>query len=184
MDGAARSLLPSMDPTAPPGRRRPRLLHVAALAGLVAGLVGCDHATKHLAVSRLDGRPAVTLVGGVLDLTYVENRDSAFNLSRVVPARQRRPFLLGGGVVVIALILGFWWRGRRGRWPVQVAFALVLAGGLGNLLDRAFRGYVVDFVHLHHWPVFNAADAYLVAGAALLFLAARRRTPPTDPVTG
>jgi signal peptidase II len=48
-----------------------------------------------------------------------------------------------------------------------VALVLVTAGAVGNYLDRIVRGYVVDFVHLKHWPVFNVADVYITAGYAV-----------------
>ena len=49
---------------------------------------------------------------------------------------------------------------------------------MGNLVDRAFRGYVVDFVHVRYWPVFNVADAYLVVGIGLLLVFHRRFAAP------
>jgi len=52
--------------------------------------------------------------------------------------------------------------------------ALVLAGALGNLMDRLMRGYVVDFFYLHHWPVFNVADIWIALGVGLLGLSAMR----------
>ena len=59
-----------------------------------------------------------------------------------------------------------------------MAYALLLAGALGNLSDRLFRGYVVDFIHLHHWPIFNVADICIVVGALLFALHARPLTSP------
>jgi signal peptidase II len=145
--------------------------------------VGCDHVTKHLAKGAYEGRPAQPLVGKVLDLTYTENRDTGFGLLRAVPEGIRTPLLtalqLGAGVVCLALAL------RRptptGR---RAALALIAAGALGNGLDRLFRGYVVDFLHLHHWPVFNAADVYITAGAVVWLLAAHRDRRPPPVATG
>ena len=68
---------------------------------------------------------------------------------------------------------------RSGTGVTRAAMLLVTAGALGNYLDRVVRGYVVDFVHLAHWPVFNVADAYVTAGGVLLLAYAfqRRRAP-------
>ncbi len=55
---------------------------------------------------------------------------------------------------------------------------LVLAGAIGNLADRLARGYVVDFIHVHHWPVWNVADAWVVLGVGALMIAAIRAAPP------
>ena len=59
---------------------------------------------------------------------------------------------------------------RQANRSERAAYALLLGGALGNMLDRLARGYVVDFIHLHHWPVFNVADVLIVIGAALLLL--------------
>jgi signal peptidase II len=150
---------------------RLRLLLLAAASLL---LVGCDHATKHWARSALV-RSDVEIVPGVVDLTYTENRDVAFSLLRSLPDASKAPFLLLFGVAGVIFLAALWWKRRHESVAEQTAYALLLAGALGNLLDRMFRGYVVDFIHVTHWPVFNVADALLVAGGILLFL--RRPRP-------
>ena len=130
-------------------------------------LVGCDHVTKYAAKAELEGQPPRQLIASVLDLRYVQNTDTAFNLLRSVPERARGPMLLGfGAVALMSLIVALL------RWPgttaTRVAFVLILAGALGNCLDRLLRGYVVDFIHVPHWPVFNVADICVTAGIALL----------------
>jgi signal peptidase II len=156
-----------------------RRLSLMMLFLLVFGLVGCDHATKAAAVSQLASAPPVEIVPGVLDLSYVENRDMAFGLLRWIPPTARRIFLLATG---FGLIAGFSWILLRRR-PSRVealGYATALAGGLGNHADRLFRGHVVDFIHLHHWPVFNVADACLIAGCALILLGSWRAARPLD----
>jgi signal peptidase II len=75
----------------------------------------------------------------------------------------------------------------RTRWSVSVpllALILVTAGAVGNYLDRVFRGYVVDFVHLRYWPVFNVADVYITVGGLVLawaVFAKRKLEPPSQP---
>ena len=63
----------------------------------------------------------------------------------------------------------------------RAALLLLTAGAVGNYLDRLARGYVVDFVYLHHWPVFNVADAYVTAGAAMLGVSITRTRPSEAP---
>jgi signal peptidase II len=142
-----------------------------AMVLLAVGVVGCDHATKYAAESRLEDAGPVAVVPGVLDLRYVENRDTAFSLFRLL-GLPSPPALLAGLQLAGLTALGvFAWRRRRIARPLeQAAWALTAAGALGNLLDRVIRGYVVDFIHLHNWPVFNVADAALVAGVGLLIL--------------
>lgn len=77
-------------------------------------------------------------------------------------------------LVVIAVICFGWWYARPDGWRIIGPTALVSAGGIGNLADRAFRGNVTDFVAIAfdrwHLPIFNLADVFLVAGVLLLVL--------------
>jgi signal peptidase II len=144
--------------------------------GVVAllALVGCDHATKYVAKADLQGHPPRPVIQSVLDLRYVENTDVAFNLLRAVPETVRGPLLLGFGALGIVALLGLIAR-RSGSAAGRAALILILAGALGNTLDRVLRGYVVDFIHVPHWPVFNVADACVTAGAFLLLWTSIRR---------
>jgi signal peptidase II len=131
-------------------------------------LVGCDHATKHVAKGELEGQGPRSLIHGVLDLQYTENTDVAFNLLRAVPERVRVPFLGVTGAVAVISLLGILLLRSGGSGLGRAALLLITAGAVGNYLDRIVRGYVVDFVHVPHWPVFNVADAYVTVGAILL----------------
>jgi signal peptidase II len=131
-------------------------------------LVGCDHATKGVAKVELEGGSARELIRGVVDLRYVENTDIAFNLLRWIPETIRAPGLLVFGAITLVALGLLLLKGRDEPRMRRLALVLVTAGAIGNYLDRAVRGYVVDFVHVRHWPVFNVADVYLVAGYVLL----------------
>jgi signal peptidase II len=136
----------------------------------VAALVGCDHVTKFAAKAELGQGGVRPIVSDLFQLRYAENRDVAFNLLAWVPEATRGPLLLATGVLAITL-LAVWVLRGRGLGLVQKAGAtLILAGALGNTLDRVVRGYVVDFMRLPHWPIFNVADVYVCAGVALLLL--------------
>jgi signal peptidase II len=152
-------------------RRRPRLVTLL----LFVGLVECDHATKRAAETRLAGRPPVEVVPGALDLRYAENPGVAFNLERVVPEPARLP-IVGVAAAAALTATGLAWRRRAGELSATtVAYALIAAGTVGNLVDRVARGHVIDFVHVRYWPIFNVADASLVVGVFVLLLAVRRR---------
>ena len=131
-------------------------------------LVGCDHATKRVAKGELEGRAPHSLIRGVLDLQYVENTDVAFNVLRAVPLRVRERLLVVTGAAALLGLLGVLLLRRGGSQVGRAAILLITAGAAGNVLDRIARGYVVDFVHVPHWPVFNVADAYVTVGAILL----------------
>lgn len=130
---------------------------IAALTVIADQLVkwGCTGLTR-----------AVTLLPGVLALTYAENTGMAFSMF------SGRAWVLG--IVSVGCILLGWWVLRRyqmGRLS-RVAAMLMLGGAVGNLLDRLLRGYVVDMfeVLFMEFAIFNVADAALTVGAALMAL--------------
>jgi signal peptidase II len=141
---------------------------------LLLGLVGCDHGTKSIAKAALEGLPPQALIARVVDLRYVENTDVAFNLLRRIPEETRIPLLLAVSTLAI-LALGVAVLRQPGPRSMQVGLVFILAGALGNFLDRLFRGYVVDFVHVAHWPVFNVADVLVTAGV-ILFIGTRLKS--------
>jgi signal peptidase II len=145
------------------------------LLASVAGLVGCDHATKALAQANLQHHAPVVLVPGVIDLGYTENRDIAFSVFSHL--RLAPPAWALGTVALLTMVAIFvaWMRRGQRPWLEHAAFAMILAGAIGNALDRLVSGRVVDFIHIHFWPVFNIADVLIVAGVALLLLLGRRR---------
>jgi signal peptidase II len=142
---------------------------------LTLALVGCDHATKVAAQAALGRRGPVAIVPGLLDLHYAENRDTAFSLLHAVPFHGKGAFLVAGALIGLCAVLFAWWRSRRASTMLQAAYALIAAGALGNVIDRLRRGYVVDFIEIHRWPIFNVADIAIVAGAVLLAIVALRR---------
>ena len=156
-----------------------RSLQVLAVAS-VALLVGCDGATKYEAVAHLAGAAPARLVPTVLDLVYTENHDTAFTVLRGVVWPAKAELLAAIAWVATFTLALAWWKRRHAPSPaLHLAFALTLAGALGNALDRVTRGFVVDFVHLHagrlEWPVFNLADIFVVVGAGLFAAAALAR---------
>jgi signal peptidase II len=154
---------------------------IASVVLPLATLVGCDHVTKYAAKAGLESQPPHELISSVLELRYVENTDVGFSLLRWLPETVRRPlvFILPAiGIVALIVLLVR----RPAGVAMRVALVLMLGGALGNYLDRVTRGYVVDFIHLRHWPVFNAADIWVSAGLVLFILAslhARRDPHPT-----
>jgi signal peptidase II len=155
-----------------------------ALFACVIALVGCDHATKLAAESALRDRVAVAVVPGVLDLSYTENRNVAFDALARLSLHPPPSVLAAFALAATAFILAAWVRRRRAAWPVHAGFALVVAGALGNALDRVTRGHVIDFIHVRFWPVFNVADVLVVAGLALLVLGYRPGAGGVDGGTG
>ena len=145
-----------------------RVLRALLLFGLALFLFGCDEATKSLAKVSLERGGSYDLVSGALSLKYVENRDIAFNAFQRL-GLEHSPLLLAALATVAmlgAIVIGL----RSHAWSVRVALGLIVGGALGNLVDRLARGYVVDFIQIHGWPVFNVADIAVCAGALLLVI--------------
>jgi len=110
-------------------------------------------------------------------MRYAENPGAAWSIFRDQPEAVRTAFFSLANLVMAVFVLLYLRRlGPRHRVQ-QVALSMVLAGGLGNLIDRLARGYVVDFIDWHwwnrpdlYWPTFNVADSMIVVGVALLLL--------------
>lgn len=132
-------------------------------------LVLLDQGTKILALERLKPLGSITFLPGVLDFTFVENRGVAFGMF----SGQRWMILVLTGAIIGALL--YYYKKlpdkKEYRW-VRCALVMVLSGAVGNMIDRIFRGYVVDFFEFTfvRWYVFNVADIYVVLGVIWLVL--------------
>jgi signal peptidase II len=146
----------------PGGVRRSRLF------ALAAAVVGLDQLTKALVASSLHEGESIRLIGSVLRLTHVRNSGAAFGLLRGFGGLLALAALVGV-IAFISVVV------RRPPLLTGVAASLVAAGALGNLVDRIFRGTVVDFVDFRYWPAFNVADSAITIGALLLLWAGGKR---------
>jgi signal peptidase II len=145
------------------------------LVVLGLGMVGCDQASKEVAQSQLEGQPNVRLLGGVVTMAYAENPGAFLGLGDDLPDGARVALLVVVNLGILAA-LGWWAFRRRQDLLVRLAATLVIAGGVGNLIDRVLRegGRVVDFMVVGVGPVrtgvFNVADVAVMIGVGLLFL--------------
>jgi len=146
--------------------------------GTVTGsLVLVDQLAKFWASHSLRARPAgkMTIIDGLLDLTYVQNTGAAWGFLGGAPAWFRRPFFLVVSLAAVAFIVWIYRKVERGQWLLATALAAVLGGAVGNFIDRALNGYVIDFLDAHwyegpHWPTFNVADIGISVGVVALFV--------------
>ena len=137
------------------------------IAALIVGVIALDQISKALVLRYLyEGQ--VTLIKGVLDFTYVENRGMAFGL-----LSDHRWVFMVLSVVGIGLVGFYLYRYTRTTLS-RVGLALIVGGGIGNMIDRVSLGFVVDFIDFcafDFWVwVFNVADACVCVGAALFVL--------------
>jgi signal peptidase II len=155
---------------------------MARWLALAAILVVADQVTKYAAVQYFSAHPPVA-VTSFLNLVLVYNPGAAFSFLSDAAGWQRYFF------IAIALSASVWILHMLRRHSQQRLFALaltlVLAGAVGNVIDRLLIGMVVDFIDFHafgyHWPAFNVADSAITCGAVLLVWDAFRRQPGEEP---
>jgi signal peptidase II len=130
---------------------------MVVLLGTAAAVFGVDHLTKWLVTSHLalyQHWPS----SGPVTIHHIENRGAAFGLFP-----QAQFIFLAVAVMVAGYILIAGRRFGPGVFP-QVLLGMVLGGALANAVDRVIQGFVVDFIDLQRWPVFNVADMAIVIG--------------------
>ena len=136
---------------------------------LIVLLTAFDQFTKYLSVKKLKGQDAFVLIDGVLELDYLENRGAAFGM-----LQNQKFFILFIGVIFMAIILFFMFRlPEKKKYDVMhILLSFIVAGGIGNMIDRFMLGYVVDFISfvLINYPIFNVADIYVVCATIGLFI--------------
>lgn len=135
---------------------------------LTISLVIIDQLIKMLAIKYLLPTNGVTIISGVINLTYLENKGAAFGLW------DSRWFLIGINIVIIVVVLRLLLSKKYELTKLlKMAYSLILAGGITNLIDRIFRGYVIDYIditELFDYPVFNFADICIIVGVAIIIL--------------
>lgn len=136
---------------------------------LVLGAVALDQLTKYLAVVHLKGKEAFVLWKGVFELHYLENSGAAFGI-----LQNQKWFFLAAGCLIILLVTCLFIRlpFTRKFAPMRLACILIVAGALGNMIDRALHRYVIDFFYfkLIDFPIFNVADIYVTVTTAVILL--------------
>lgn len=150
-------------------QKRIKVIMLLIDMAVAALLLLLDQFTKHLAITKLKNSPEIVLIKGVLELKYLENRGSAFGM-----LQNQKFFILFVGFVFLAVILFFLFKlpGEKKFRIVHIFLAAVIAGGLGNMIDRFRFDYVVDFIYfvLINFPIFNVADCYIVVSVIGLFI--------------
>lgn len=134
-----------------------------------------DLASKLLVDRHLGYADRIPIIEGFFYLTHVRNPGAAFGLFADGDPQVRLTIFIAVSVVAVGIILSFFRQLAPGDRLSALALGLILGGAVGNLLDRVFRGEVVDFLHFklwrgYSWPDFNFADSFIVVGVGLLVL--------------
>ena len=132
---------------------------------LVAALiVAADQLVKRAIATHFLPDESRIVVPKLLWLTYVQNHRGAFGLFGA------HPLVLAAVALGVVILFYIWYRQGGATPSTHVAFGMILGGALGNIIDRVRFGYVVDFIDLRWWPVFNVADSAITIGVCLLLL--------------
>jgi signal peptidase II len=140
-----------------------------------------DLATKIWAVQTLSHRENIKVLGSFFQLTFIRNSGAAFSF-----AEGATIFLSLFGMAVLGTIIYFSGQITSKGWAIVLG--LVMGGILGNMVDRifrepgVFRGHVIDWMQLPHWPIFNIADTAIVIAAVLSMILTGRNISPITKV--
>jgi signal peptidase II len=122
-----------------------------------------DQAFKYLIEKNLAYHQSLPLIDELVKLTYVRNTGAAFSLFSGFST-----YLAIFGLAVVACLIYFHYHVPPKNHLAHFALASILGGSVGNLLDRIFRSYVIDYIDIGVWPAFNLADIMINVGVAIL----------------
>jgi signal peptidase II len=168
-----------------------------ALSLMMATLIIVDQLSKGAIQSSLFYGQTIPVIKGFFSIAYVKNTGAAFGFGQEGPEWFRQIFFLALPVIFCGWIFVMLVKTLKGPLYLSLAYALIIAGAVGNLIDRFSLGYVVDFLMFYwqdesnHFPAFNVADSCITVAAGLLIidffiqLKAKKDTDPnaTNPVS-
>ena len=129
-----------------------------------------DQATKILIDRTMGLHTSIIVVQNFFDITYIRNKGAAFGF--LAESSFRLPFFILVSIIAVVVILGIFRKLRPEQRFNAVALSLIFSGAVGNLIDRARLGEVIDFLYFHwyqhYWPAFNVADSAICIGVFLL----------------
>lgn len=154
-----------------PTEKRKNLILPPALLAITASVFFLDQASKYLISKILSLGESQAVIRGIVYFTLVHNRGAAFGILK----NQVFLFIISAVFSILLIYLNLKNSKARHTALSLVALSLILGGALGNLCDRLIFGYVIDFIDLRVWPVFNLADSAISAGAVLLAIQILRK---------
>lgn len=147
---------------------------ILCLAAAFVIAVVLDQLTKNWALANLAYASPYPIIRGFFDLTLVHNKGAAFGLFSNFEDGTRQILLSLAAAVALLSVLYFLAKEYRDSLYAHIAVGFILGGAVGNLIDRASLGYVIDFLDLYigqnHWPAFNIADSAICIGVFVLIL--------------
>jgi signal peptidase II len=141
---------------------------------IAVAIVALDQATKAMVKSQLPLHESVAVIPGFFDLTHVRNTGAAFGMLNNINFAYKPAVMVIVALVALGAVASYALTLPTTQRIARYGLALILGGAIGNLIDRATMGYVVDFVDVswrgvHFWA-FNVADSAITVGVALMLL--------------
>ena len=139
---------------------------------IILALLSIDQLTKALVARSILFQSSKSIIPGFFNLTHIRNRGAIFGFFSHSESQILFIFLTLVSLVALGLVIYYFFKTPSSQRYMKISLSVILAGALGNLIDRIIRGYVIDFLDFHiknwHWPSFNVADACITVGAFLL----------------
>ncbi len=139
---------------------------------IIVGMVFLDQATKLYIDSNMELHQSIQVIKNFFQITYIRNSGAAFGILSGFKSPWLTLFFVLISVVAIGIIMFYYHKTPENQRLTLVSFALIMSGAIGNFIDRAFYGEVIDFLYFHwyqhYWPAFNVADSCITIGVSLL----------------
>lgn len=135
-----------------------------------------DQVTKYYIQHFMYHGESISVIEGLFNITFVQNTGVAFGMGATASSGFKKIFFLLIPVFACLILVYLLWRSRNNSklYLLKAAYILILAGAIGNLIDRFSKGYVIDFLDFYwknwHFPAFNVADSSISVAAGLLIL--------------
>ncbi|MCT4594912.1 MAG: signal peptidase II [Anaeromicrobium sp.] len=130
---------------------------------IIIGIILIDQFTKYLTQANMSVNETIPIINNIFHLTYVQNPGAAFGI-----LRNQKWFFVVVTIVVLGGVFIYSVKHKNMHKIMNVSLSLIVAGAIGNFIDRVRLDYVIDFFDFRIWPVFNIADISIVVGAILL----------------
>ncbi len=142
---------------------------------LIFIIIILDQVSKYWVVSYLKNENSIPLIKDIFHFTYAENTGAAFSF---LSGKQTFLVILTSIVMAVMLVYLYRWTKVDGEFWQKIALAMVIGGGIGNLIDRIRLNYVIDFLDFRaiNFAIFNIADSFIVVGAIILVIATMFQT--------
>jgi len=133
-----------------------------------------DQATKAAVARSVDLYRSIPVIPGFFNISRIHNKGAIFGMFSQTGGRLVTSLLTGASFLALGFVVYYFLKTPVSERLMKFSLSLILAGALGNLVDRILHGYVIDYLDFyissHHWPFFNVADSCISIGACLLII--------------